>query len=371
MDPTADLRTCLIFAGGGTAGHLVPGLAAAEQLLEEIPRLRILFVAGGKPVERELVEQAGLEFVAIPCRPGPRRWRDLLPSAWHNFRGYLVAERLLARLAPRAVVGLGGYASVAVASAAVRRKVPLVLLEQNTIPGRATRRLAPFAHAVCTSFLETADHLPAGTRIRLTGNPIRRPMAGLAHRLDAAHADARRLLVLGGSGGAHSLNESVPRALAGLRSQLGGWRVVHQCGPNDVPATSRLYASLGIDAEVTPFVSDMPTMLSGAGLVVSRAGGTTLAELAAAGIPAVVVPYPHAADDHQRRNAQRLAAGGACVVLDERQAGVDMAQRLQAAIGGLVSSPSARQAMSAAMRRMARPEAAADVTRVIREAAGL
>jgi len=349
----------------------VPGLAVAERLLEEMPLLRILFVAGGKAVERELVEQAGLEFAAVPCRPGPRRLRDVIPSAWHNLRGYLAAERLLGRLRPRAVVGLGGYASVAVASAAVRRGVPLVLLEQNTIPGRATRRLAPWARVVCTSFLETADHLPTGTRIRLTGNPIRPGVAGLSRRVDAGHADGRRLLVLGGSGGAHSLNETVPRALAGLQSGLGGWRVVHQCGPNDVPATRGLYASLGIDAEVTPFVSDMPAMLSEAGLVVSRAGGTTLAELAAAGVPAVVVPYPHAADDHQRRNAERLAAGGGCLVVDERQAGPDMAERLQAAIGGLVSSAAARRAMSASLRRMAQPEAALDVARVIREAAGL
>lgn len=371
MKLTRDSRTCLIFAGGGTAGHIMPGLAVAEQLIEELPRLRIIFAAGGKPLERELVTQAGLEFVAVPCRPAPRRLRDLPSSAWHNMRGYLAAERLLKRLAPRGVIGLGGYASVPMASAAVRRRVPLVLLEQNIMPGRATRRLALWARAVCTSYLDTADHLPPDTRIRLTGNPIRRPVAKLWRRVDAAHVSTQRLLVLGGSGGAHSLNESVPRALAGLRDQLAGWQVVHQCGPRDVSATLDLYESLGVEAEVTPFIDDLPKLLSATGLVISRAGGTTLAELTAAAVPAVVVPYPHAADDHQLRNAERLAGRGACLVLDERYPGPDISERLRTAIGSLMASLPARRAMSAAMRGLARPEAAADAARVIREAAGL
>lgn len=371
MAPLAPLRANLIFAGGGTAGHLVPGLAAAEQLVREVPGLRILFATIGKPIERELVDAAGFELVAIPCRPGPRRWRDALPCAWHNLRGYLRAERLLKRLRPRAVVGLGGYASVPVASAAVRRGVPLVLLEQNVVPGRATRHLAPWAQAVCTAFLETADRLPPETRIRVTGNPIRAGFTQPTMRVDAAHAGPRCLVVLGGSGGARSLNQNVPRALAGLSSEFRGWHVVHQCGPQDVAATRDLYASLGIAADVTPFVPNMPQLLAAAALVVSRAGGTTLAELAAAGVPAVVVPYPHAADDHQLHNAQRLAAGGACLVLDERQPGPALADRLRVAIAGLVTNPAARRAMSAAMLRHSHPSAAADVVRVIRETAGV
>lgn len=370
MKPLPQIRATLIFAGGGTAGHLVPGLAAAEHLVRELPGLRVLFATVGRVVERDLVASAGFDLVAVPCRPGPRRARDVLPCAWHNFRGYLRAERLLKRLRPRAVVGLGGYASLPVASAAVRRGVPLVLLEQNVIPGRATRHLARWAQAVCTAFLETAEHLPAEAKIRVTGNPIRDGFVRPTIRVDAAHPAARCLVVLGGSGGAHSLNENVPRALAGLGSELRGWRVVHQCGAQEVESTRELYAALAIPAEVTPFVPNMPHLLAAASLVVSRAGGTTLAELAAAGVPAVVVPYPHAADDHQLRNAQRLAAGGACLVLDERLPGPALSARLRSAIGNLVTNPAARQAMSAAMLRQSHPAAAADVVRVIREIAG-
>jgi UDP-N-acetylglucosamine--N-acetylmuramyl-(pentapeptide) pyrophosphoryl-undecaprenol N-acetylglucosamine transferase len=371
MKPTPHNRDCLLFAGGGTAGHLVPGIAAAEQLLREVFRLRIVFATSGKPLERELIQRAKMEMVAVPCRPGPRSWRDVLPCAWYNLRGYLQAEDLLKMLRPRAVVGLGGYVSMPVASAAVRRGVPLVLLEQNVVPGRATRLLASHAQVVCTAFLETADRLPKNARIRVTGNPVRSGIAQPTLRVDTAHSAARCLLVLGGSGGARTLNQNVPRALAGLASELRGWHVLHQCGASEVEATRGLYAALGVDAEVTPFVPDMPQTLATAGLVVSRAGGTTLAELAAAGVPAVVVPYPHAADDHQLRNAQRMAAGGACVVLDERQANPDLAQRLHTAIAGLVTNPTARGAMSAAMLRMSRPKAADDVTRVIRDVAGL
>ncbi len=364
-------RDCLIFAGGGTAGHLMPGLTAAEQLQREVFRLRIVFACGGKPLESTLIRRARMEMAVVPSRPRPRNWRDVIPCAWHNFRGYLKAEELLRNLRPLAVVGLGGYVSVPVAMAAVRRGVPLVLMEQNVIPGRATRLLARHAQAVCTSFLETANRLPAGSHIRLTGNPVREDIAQAKLRVDAAHAATPCLLVLGGSGGARTLNQQVPQALAGLGPQLQGWRVLHQCGPNEVEATRRLYAALGVDAEVTPFVADMPQTLAAAGLVVSRAGGTTLAELAAAGVPAVVIPYPHAADNHQLRNAQRMAASGACLVLDERQVGDDLPQRLRTAIAGLVANPVARSAMSAAMRRMSRPQAANDVTRVIRDIAGL
>jgi UDP-N-acetylglucosamine--N-acetylmuramyl-(pentapeptide) pyrophosphoryl-undecaprenol N-acetylglucosamine transferase len=361
----------VIFAGGGTAGHLVPGLTAAQQLLDELPGLRITFATAGKPLERELIAAASFPLETVPCRPGPRGWRDLVPCAWHNLRGYFKAQQLLKRLRPRLVIGLGGYASLAVASAAARRGVPLVLLEQNVIPGRATRLLAPFARVVCTSFLETADRLPRNCRVRLTGNPVRAGFAQRAVRVDAAHAGPECLVVLGGSGGAHALNEQVPRALAGLGSELTGWRVVHQCGAKDVAPTRALYSSLGIAAEVTSFVADMPKLLSRAALVISRAGGTTLAELAAAGVPAVVVPYPHAADNHQFHNAQRLAAGGACVLLDERQAGEALAERLRSAVGQLAANPAARQAMAAAMLRQSRPTAASDVVRILRETAGL
>jgi len=140
-------------------------------------------------------------------------------------------------------------------------------------------------------------------------------------------------LVLGGTAGAHALNDQVPRALGRLRSQLRGWHVVHQAGAKEVEATRALYASLGIPAEVTPFVTNMPELLKSTGVAICRGGGTTLAELAAAGVPAVVVPYPLAADDHQRRNADLVAVGGGCIVLDERQSG-PLSDRLGEALAG-------------------------------------
>jgi UDP-N-acetylglucosamine--N-acetylmuramyl-(pentapeptide) pyrophosphoryl-undecaprenol N-acetylglucosamine transferase len=399
----------VIFAGGGTAGHLFPGLAVARCLLEQVPQAEITFVGTGREQERQWVEGEGYPYRAIACRAGPHRLRDVLPFVYDNLRGYLAARRLLRQTHCTVVVGLGGYASVPAARAAIDGGVPLVLLEQNVAPGRATRWLARRAAAVCAAFAETRDALPHPERVIVTGNPLR-PGFGRASGLplppgegrgegvlDAARSypaqDAltpcpspdqpsvgarrgepyaqpfdtppRQLLILGGSSGARSLNRWVPQALARLGRLLDGWQIVHQSGQNDRESTQLLYARLGISAQVSPFVTDMPQVLRQTSLAVCRAGGTTLAELTASGVPAVLVPYPHAAADHQRKNADwAVAAGGCCVVQAEED------QRLAAAlaevVGPLVADAQRRHRMALAMEKVARHQAAEHVVAVIR-----
>jgi UDP-N-acetylglucosamine--N-acetylmuramyl-(pentapeptide) pyrophosphoryl-undecaprenol N-acetylglucosamine transferase len=290
----------------------------------------------------------------------------VVPSLWTNAAGYFAARHWLARNACDVVVGLGGYVSAATARAAVDARIPLVLLEQNAIPGRVTRWLAARAATVCVAFEEARARLPAGCRVVVTGNPIR---AGFARATEAGmdHLGpcCRRLLILGGSAGAQSLNRAVPTALDQTRGRLPGWEVVHQSGPAGLSETRDLYSRLGSQAAVVPFVSDMPAMLAGAELAICRAGGTTLAELAAAGVPAVLTPYPHAADEHQRLNAEVLVQQGAALMLDEGTAGNDLESRLAEVLARLLDDPAARRRMGSAMRRRARPNAAEDVATVI------
>lgn len=329
---------------------------------------------------------------------------------WHagrfladNLAGYCQARSFLRREGVGLVVGLGGFASAAMARAAIDRRVPLVLLEQNAVPGRATRWLAPSADAVCLAFERSLDHFKPGCKLHVTGNPLRAGFvrnrkasptnpkhqqgttsptspairgttspaslalrAGVVSERGASETSAPQLLVLGGSGGARALNESVPLALGRLGERLRGWSIVHQTGPADWDATRRLYQRLGVPATVVRFVSDMPGLLQRTAVAVCRAGGTTLAELAATGVPAILVPYPHAADDHQRRNAEAYGEAGGCLVLDQREGTGCLDARLAEALRPLLADAALRRSMSRAMRRAARPRAADEVVAIIR-----
>ncbi|MFZ1933604.1 MAG: UDP-N-acetylglucosamine--N-acetylmuramyl-(pentapeptide) pyrophosphoryl-undecaprenol N-acetylglucosamine transferase [Thermoguttaceae bacterium] len=390
----------IVFSGGGTGGHLFPGLAVAEQLSAMIPRLRITFCGGGKSFERQAVSKAGFEYFALPSRPLPNAAREAVSFVVENLAGYLAARRFLREERVSAVVGLGGYASAAMARAASRRDVPLVLLEQNAVAGRASRWLARRATLICTAFAETAAGLRCHCPVRVTGNPIRfgfdrdtrLTMVTIPARTEREAAGnpspplpispsprlpvfaspglrrllpPRQLLVLGGSGGARSLNENVPRALYKVRRQLAEWYIVHQSGQADLDATKTLYRKFDLPATVVPFIEDMPAMLRTTDLAVCRAGGTTLAELAAAAVPSVLLPYPHAADDHQLANARAFSAGGGCVTIDERQISDRLDDRLADMLCFLLANEALRRRMSAAMHQLARPTAAQDVAELI------
>jgi UDP-N-acetylglucosamine--N-acetylmuramyl-(pentapeptide) pyrophosphoryl-undecaprenol N-acetylglucosamine transferase len=205
----------IVFAGGGTLGHLFPGLAVAEELAAQVHGLQITFAGSGKEGERRHVAAAGFEYCALPCRPLPRRARDTVSFVVENLAGYFAAGRFLDDADVAAVVGLGGYASVAMGRAASRRHVPLILLEQNVLPGRANRWLARSASLACVTFAQSEPQLGGRCRVRVTGNPLRTGKASCFayDRFPPRSMPQRRLLVLGGSSGARSLNETVPRAL--------------------------------------------------------------------------------------------------------------------------------------------------------------
>ena len=351
----------IVFAGGGTGGHLFPGLAVAEQLRMANPNLRIAFAGPGKAWEREHVARAGYDYLATPARPWPGpRW-SAGRFAFDNALGYCAALKFLRGRHVAAVVGLGGYSSAPAARAAATCGIPLVLLEQNALPGKVNRWLAPHASLVCAAFEESRVFLRSRGAFYLTGNPIRHA-AATALPLDKRR---RQIVVCGGSRGSKSLNQHAAPALAQAKLTEQGWEILHLAGEQGVAETQSLYQSYGLPATVRPFIDDLPQALASSMLAICRAGGSTLAELALAGAPAILCPYPQAADDHQRRNAASFAAAGACLVVDEQSPGEPFPQRLATAAKRLAGDQALWGQFSAAMTSLARPAAARRVAELI------
>ncbi|MBX7166394.1 MAG: undecaprenyldiphospho-muramoylpentapeptide beta-N-acetylglucosaminyltransferase [Pirellulales bacterium] len=363
----------VVIAGGGTAGHLFPGLAVAERLRQMRPDVRITFAGAGRPAEKRHVAAAGFDYLALPCRPRPSSAWGTLRFVTDHWAGYRRALRFLRREQVGCVIGLGGYGSVPAARAAGQRGVPLVLLEQNAVPGRATRWLAQFATVICAALPQSKSEFWPAAPVRITGTPIREDFARagvqraawLARRRQEGQLPTRRLLVLGGSQGARSLNQFVPRALYKAGAAAQGWRIVHQTGEEDVAETTRAYGKLAIRATVVPFIGSMADALRDVDLVISRAGGSTLAELAALGVPALLVPYPHAADDHQRANADVFVAAGAAQLIDARESGGRLDTRLAAALAPYLAHPERLDTLAAGMLSLARPDAAWHVAQMV------
>jgi UDP-N-acetylglucosamine--N-acetylmuramyl-(pentapeptide) pyrophosphoryl-undecaprenol N-acetylglucosamine transferase len=349
-----------LFAGGGSGGHLYPGIAVARELLAERPDARVLFVGSDRPLERRILDAEGLDHVALPAASSADLTRNPLQFVRRNWAAFRDARRLIASHVPSAAVGLGGFASVPVVLAGQRAGLPTLLLEQNVTPGRATRWLARRAGGVCLSFAETARHLPGSARCVMTGNPVRREIAPI-HSETAGKPERtpKRLLILGGSQGARSLNRIVCEALS--RSEvLAGWEIVHQTGAADTATVHEQYARTNLQVSVREFIEDPGSLYRETDVVISRAGATTLAELACCGLPAVLVPFPHAARDHQTANAAWYAERGAALLI--RESG-DAARTLADALTSLIGDEDLRQRMRKRSRETSRPRAAQDVVR--------
>jgi UDP-N-acetylglucosamine--N-acetylmuramyl-(pentapeptide) pyrophosphoryl-undecaprenol N-acetylglucosamine transferase len=357
-----DLRSATstyLFAGGGSGGHLYPGIAVARELLAVRPEARVLFVGSDRPLERRILDAEGLDHVALPAASSAELARNPIGFARRNWSAFRDAKRLLGSCSPCAVVGLGGFASVPLVVAAQQGGLPTLLLEQNVTPGRATRWLAGRAQRVCLSFSETAAFLPRSARCVMTGNPVRRDIAGItAERVEKPEHTPKQLLILGGSQGARSLNRIVCNALVQLSGNLAGWEIVHQTGPADAATVREQYARTTLPVTVHEFIEDLGRLYRATDVVVSRAGATTLAELACCGLPAVLVPFPHAARDHQTANAAWYAERDATLLIREAE---HAAPSLADALRSLLHDERLRQRMSERSRNTARPYAAQDV----------
>ena len=362
-------RTWALIAGGGTAGHVLPGISIAREITARgAPQHVVHFVGSARGVETRLVAEAGFALTALPGR-GLRRGLSL-PSLAANAtaaaelaRAFVQALLVLRRRKPAVVVGLGGYASVAVGVAAALLRVPLVITEQNAVPGLANRLLSRLAAGAATAFEDTDLH-----RSTWTGNPVRAEVveadrsAGRSAARAALGVDEERRLVavFGGSLGARTINEAIAGALDLWRGRRD-LHIRHIAGHRDYEDLSgRMSAepARALNYDLVAYEDDMATVYAAADLVVSRAGATTVAELAAVGMPAVLVPLPGAPGDHQTANARRLeAAGGAVLVSD----GDLDATRLVAEVDALLEDRDRLDSMAGAARSLARPEAAGAV----------
>lgn len=347
----------VIIAGGGTGGHVFPGIALARAL-EARGDAEILFVGTPRGLETKAVPGAGFRVVTVSVRQvrGGGIRRAITGGAAAVF-AVIGALRVIRRFRPDVVVGVGGYASVPMVLAARLTRIPTMLLEQNVIPGATNRLLGRFARVVCISFPETATSF-AGTRVVCTGNPVRPEVVAVGEEREqqaaAPGSVPPTLLVVGGSAGAHRLNTQTVDALALLGARAQAFHVIHQTGDADAEATRAQYGRLGIDADVQPFFGDMALAYRAADLALCRAGATTIAELLAVGVPAILVPYPYAADDHQRRNAEAVVAAGAGVLILDREL---TSERLARELGGLLRDGARLREMAAAARTMGRPRA--------------
>jgi UDP-N-acetylglucosamine--N-acetylmuramyl-(pentapeptide) pyrophosphoryl-undecaprenol N-acetylglucosamine transferase len=351
----------MVVAGGGTGGHLFPGLAVAECVAAADPR-GVLFIGSAYGIEARVIPQTRFAFRPVPIRGlRGRGWRGALQLAaqlpWATARAW----RMLGEFGADVVVGVGGYASFPVVLAAWLRRIPTVLLEQNAHPGMANRTLARLARRVCTTFPEAHAYFPPA-KVVLTGNPVRPFPAS-----PAAPRAGFTLLVFGGSQGAHRLNEALANAAAALREAIPALRIIHQTGAGDRDALVARYAELGIAADVRAFIEDMGAAYHAADLVVCRSGATTVAELTTLGKPSILVPYPFAADDHQRANASVVAEHGAGIlILDRELTGEGLAQTIIA----LARDRTRLAAMAEAARRLGVPDAAARVVATCRAVVG-
>lgn len=365
----------ILIAGGGTGGHLYPGIALARELQRRDPSALVSFVGTAQGIEARVVPREGfdLDLIRVAGLKGKGRAKRLrglllLPTAAAD------AWRVLSRRRPDVVIGVGGFASGPVLALAAARGYPTMLLEQNAVPGVTNRLLARLVRAAAVNFEDSLSYFPRTGFV--AGNPVRPEFFPAQNEeandpfdsIDAAGGldltqgrslrNAGRVLIFGGSQGAHAINVAMVEAAPRLAATGLELAITHQTGERDLDLVRTAYRRAGLAARVEAFIDEIDREMKAADLIICRAGATTLAELTASGRPAVLVPLPTATDDHQRKNAEVLGRAGAAVVMEERE--LD-GPRLAAAIVGLVGDPAKRQQMSAAARRLARPDAAARI----------
>ncbi len=342
----------VLIAGGGTGGHIIPALAIADEL-QARHAAEILFVGTPRGLESRLVPQAGyrLELIRVGQLnhvPLATRLRTLIDLPM----GLIQCIRLLRKFRPGIVIGVGGYASGPVVGAAILLGIPTLAFEPNAVPGLANRLVGARVKAAAVNFEPAARYF---RHAQVTGIPVRAEFFHLAPRPAGAPP---HLLVFGGSQGARALNAVMPKIVAQLLASVPGLTILHQAGARHAETTQAAYEDSGAPAnrwQVEAFLDDMPRRFEAADLVLSRSGASTVAELAAAGKPAVLIPFPQAADDHQRSNAQVMAQAGAARVLLEADLTPD---QLQGTISDLLRDPTKLSEMAENARSLAHPDAA-------------
>jgi UDP-N-acetylglucosamine--N-acetylmuramyl-(pentapeptide) pyrophosphoryl-undecaprenol N-acetylglucosamine transferase len=365
----SDTKT-IFLAGGGTGGHLYPGIAVAEALRAVDPNIKPIFLCTQREIDRTILAPTGFEFIEQPIVPPTKTVGGLLKfwTTWRETKDLVRQARKQYR--PAAVLGLGGYAAGVAVKYAAHKKLPTAILNPDVIPGKANQYLLKYVRAMCCQFEATRGHVPPSQfgKIKVTGCPVRADIANPPKREEAMKrlGLTRQLLTLvvtGASQGALTVNDAVLGSLASLNLQ--GWQIVHLSGKEHADAVRGGYRELGVEATVIDFTPAMADVWAVADLTVCRSGASTCAELTACGVPAVLMPYPYHKDQQQKLNAKVLADAGAAVLLDDEKDKKKNAERLKPILESLLHDATKRSAMAAAAKSMGKPDAAGAVARVI------
>ncbi len=347
----------VVLAGGGTGGHVIPALAIAQQLKKQYAA-ELLFIGTPRGMENRLVPAAGFELrlvqvgalknVSLATRL--KTSLDLPRAIWNS-------RRMLDQFQPDVVIGVGGYASGPAMAAAILRGTPTIAFEPNVVPGFANRMVARWVSAAAVHFEETCRYFP---NCHVTGVPVRTAF----FQIPSKPPGTPTLLVFGGSQGARAINEAMIDSLPGLAARAPTLHIVHQTGERDFERVRSAYSQAAISGEVHKFIDNMPEMFARADLLVCRSGASTVGEITAAGKPAIFVPFPRAADDHQNVNARALERAGAAVVVEESK--LESAYLVDT-ITALIDDNSRLQGMSAAAKSLAHPNAVEEIAAIVEE----
>jgi len=348
----------VIIAGGGTGGHLFPGIALAESIIKRYQDARIVFVGTQKGLEAKVIPRIGYElrFISVKGFIG-KALGDKAKSLWSLAKSMSESKKIIDSFSPDIVFGVGGYASLPLVLMASFKKVPSIILEQNTVPGLANKILGKVASAIAITYPETVEHFPR-EKVYLTGTPIRkRILEGdreKAKELFNLEEGRITVLVFGGSLGARKINKAMTDALSYLLPLKNSIQIIHQTGEADYNWVLAEYRNLSFKTTVIPFIYDMPEAYSWADLIICRAGASTVAEITALGKASILVPYPYAAYNHQEMNARRLLSRGACeLILDREINGEILAKK----INRILNNPEIRREMEMVSRAFGKSNA--------------
>lgn len=347
----------IVIAGGGTGGHLFPGIAIAEEFLKRNAQTKVLFIGTKRGIESRLLNRLGYELQTIEIEGiKGRGTKALVKSAFQIPKSLWQARSILKQFGPDMVIGVGGYASGPAVLAAYLMKIPTFIAEQNAIPGVTNKILGNFADRIFITYAQTQECFPR-QKVVISGNPVRASFTARKAQKDVA-GDYRQLLIFGGSQGAEAINKSVVDMMPQLQKMGNKIRVVHQTGLSQMEAVRKAYEQCGIQAVVTDFIVDMAEAYAQADLIICRAGATSLAEITVAGKAAVLIPYPWAANDHQMKNALAMSDAGAAVLIPEKELS---GESLFSVIDGILRDESRLRLMEKNALKTGKGEAAATI----------
>ncbi|MBN2183383.1 MAG: undecaprenyldiphospho-muramoylpentapeptide beta-N-acetylglucosaminyltransferase [Sedimentisphaerales bacterium] len=354
------VKKYFFFAGGGTGGHLYPAIAVAGQIAKLEPSAHIHFLCSTRDIDKYILSQTGFDYTILPAKAFTRQPGKLLGFLGSILKSYKIADRMITQNKNSAVIGLGGFVSGPVCLAARRRKVPIALLNVDIVPGRANKIIARWAEEIFVQFEDTAKYFNE-SKVRVVGCPLREdfrnPQPEKAIEQTGLDKNKKTLLITGASSGSANINHAICSVLEKMDAFADSWQIVHLTGRANLEQISGKNFQSKINYKILGYFDEMPNLLAAANLVIGRSGAVSVAEFAAAGVPAICIPYPYHKDKHQYLNAGKLVKAGAAVIVDDLPDKNEFSERLWNTLENLMKDDKKRQQMAKAAKSMANPQA--------------